>query len=91
VATFEDMPTKAQREAALRERFGDLLTVSDLVNVLRYPSVGAVNKARSRGQLPLMLVQMPPRRGWFATVEAVAELLCELDAGRRQGNSAPQK
>ena len=80
---FVDMLSKAEREALLRERYGDVLTTSDLAAVLRYPSVGAVNKARSRGLLPLTLVQMPPRRGWFATVEAVAELLYELEAGRR--------
>jgi hypothetical protein len=73
------MVTQAQREAALRERFGDVLTLSDLAIVLRYPSVGAIRKARWRGQLPVPLVQMPPRRGWFATAESVAELLCILE------------
>ena len=76
------MPTKSERETSLRKRFGDVLTLSDLVAVLRYPSVGAVRKARARGQLPLALVQMPPRRGWFTTAEAVAELLCALEDGR---------
>lgn len=75
------MATKAEHEVALRERFGDVLTLSDLASVLRYPSTGAIRKARARGQLPLQLVQMPPRRGWFATVEAVAELLCNLEDG----------
>jgi hypothetical protein len=73
------MATKAERAAALRDRFGDLLTLSDLALVFRYPSVGAIRKARSRGQLPVPLVQMAPRRGWFATAEAVAELLCSLE------------
>lgn len=73
------MTTKAEREVTLRDRFGDVLTLSDLAIVLRYPSTGAIRKARARGQLPLQLVQMPPRRGWFATVEAVAELLCNLE------------
>lgn len=82
--TGDDMMTRAEREAALRERFGDLLTLSDLAIVLRYPSVGAIRKARSRGQLPIHLVQMPPRRGWFATAGAVAELLCLLESEGRQ-------
>jgi hypothetical protein len=81
--TSDDMATKAEREATLRERFGDVLTLSELAAVLRYPSVGAIRKARSRGQLPVAVVQMPPRRGWFATAEAVAELLCALEDGRR--------
>lgn len=78
------MTTKAEHEAALRERFGDVLTLPDLASVLRYPSTGAIRKARVRGQLPLQLVQMPPRRGWFATAEAVAELLCNLENGTRR-------
>lgn len=77
------MKMQAEYETTLRERFGDVLTLSDLAVVLRYPSVGAIRKARSRGQLPVRLVKMPPRRGWFATVEGVAQLLCSLD-GERQ-------
>lgn len=78
------MKTRAEREAALRQRFGDLLTLSDLAIVLRYPSVGAIRKARSLGQLPIALLRMPPRRGWFATASAVAELLCLLESGGHQ-------
>ncbi|KJV34750.1 hypothetical protein VI08_09135 [Luteibacter yeojuensis] len=74
------MRTRDEREADLRTRYGDVLTMSDLATVLRYPSLGAIKKAHSRRQLPLVLVQMPPRRGWFATVDAVAELLSSLDA-----------
>lgn len=76
------MLTKAERAAALRDRFGDLLTLSDLAIVLRYPSIWAIRKARARGQLPVPLIQMPPRRQWFATAEAVAELLCALERGQ---------
>lgn len=84
--TFSDMMTKTEREVALRKRFGDVLTLSDLATVLRYPSAGAVRKARSRAQLPVALVQMPPRRGWFATVESVAELLCALEDERHHAD-----
>ena len=80
------MLTKSEREAALRERFGDVLTLADLAVILRYPSVGAIRKARSRGQLPLALARMRPRRGWFATAEAVADLLCSLDGERHSAS-----
>ncbi len=64
----------------LVHRYGQLLTLTDLTEVLRYPSVQALRKARIRGRLPLELVQFPNRRGWFATARAVAELLERLDA-----------
>jgi hypothetical protein len=73
------MKNQAEREELLRKRYGELLTLRDLAVVLRYPSLAAIRKARSRGRLPLKLVQLPPRRGWFATPKAVAELLDALD------------
>ncbi len=78
--TSSDLSRLANRERALRERYGNLLTLNDLACVLRYPSVHAIRKAHSRGRLPLPLVKMPPRRGWFATPLAVAELLESLDS-----------
>lgn len=73
------MLTKSERMAALREQFGELLTVAELAQVLKYPSVGAIYKARFRDKLPILLVQMPPRKRLYATVDAVAELLCHLE------------
>lgn len=73
------MLTKSERVAVLRQRYGELLTLAELAPLLRYPSVGALHKARHRNKLPLPLVQMPPRKRWYATVDAVAELLCRLE------------
>ena len=50
------MLTKSERAAALRQRFGELLTLAELAQVLKYPSVGALRKARFRNKLPLPLV-----------------------------------
>jgi hypothetical protein len=75
------MLTKSERAAALRQRYGELLTLAELAQLLKYPSVGALHKARFRNKLPLQLVQMPPRKRWYATVDAVAELLCCLEQG----------
>lgn len=82
------MATQAERESDLRTRFGDVLTLTDLASVLRYVSVGAIRKARSRGQLPVQLIKMQGRRGWFATSEAVAEYLCALEDARKQTNKS---
>lgn len=73
------MLTKSERAAALRQRYGELLTLGELAQLLKYPSVGALHKARFRNTLPLPLVQMPPRKRWYATVDAVAELLYRLE------------
>ena len=70
------------REEQLVHRYGQLLTLSDLTDVLRYPSVQALRKARIRGQLPIELVKFPNRRGWFATARAVAALLEQVDTTR---------
>ncbi len=68
------------RELALRERYGELLTLADIAEVFRYPSEQAVRRAHSRGLLPVELVRFPGRRrGWFATARTVAALLDELD------------
>lgn len=83
------MATKAERERTLRERFGEVLTLSDLAAVLRYPSVSAIRKAKSRGRLPIALVQMPPRRGWYATAGSVAEFLCALDESQSHASKNP--
>jgi len=89
--TTSDMVTKAERERSLRERFGEVLTLSDLAIVLRYPSVSAIRKAKSRGRLPIALVQMPPRRGWFATAGSVAELLCTLEDSQPHTSKNPSR
>lgn len=66
-------------EASLRERFGDLLTLPDVAAVLRYRSVGALRKANKKGLLPVRLIEMPPRRGLYVTVHAMAQLLHRLE------------
>lgn len=65
----------ADFEASLRARFGDLLTLADVAQVLRYPSLQAAQKARLRGALPIPMKRIDGRRGWYATARAVAVFL----------------
>lgn len=66
-------------EESLVSRYGPLLTLADVSEVLRYPSVQAVQKARLRGSLPVKMFRLPPRRGWFVSSQSVAEFLAAMD------------
>lgn len=73
-------PAPSEREQELSHRYGEILTLADIAKVLRFPSTQAVLKARGRGRLPIQLVKLPNRRGWFATARSVAKLLDNLDS-----------
>lgn len=60
-------------------RYGPLLTIADVTEVLRYPSVQAVQKARLRGSLPIKMFRMPPRRGWFVSSHTLAVFLAAVE------------
>ena len=65
-------------ERRLRERYGELLTVNDLVAVFRYSSAHAVRRAHKLGTLPVELHRFDGQRRWFATVTSVATALEKL-------------
>lgn len=67
------------RVQTLRGSFGELMTPKDLAKILHYPSEQAVIKAHERGSLPVPLVKIEGRRGWYVTVIAVAECLSSID------------
>lgn len=69
-----------ERAAELRAQYGEWLTLADLAPLLRYPTVGAIRKARLRGQLPIPVFQIAHRRGWFAKPRDVAEFLETIGA-----------
>ncbi len=66
-------------EARLRLQYGNLLSLRDIAQELCYPSIAAARKAMYRGTLPVPVVQLPPRRAWFASARAVAEVLDRVD------------
>lgn len=79
---------QAAHEASLQSRFGALLTLTDLVIVLRYPSLRSVQMARARGQLPFPTTYLAARRQWFATAHNVAEFLARLDGDNATGTES---
>ena len=84
--THQHLGIDQTRESALKARYGELLSLADLADALRYPSVQAIQKARLRGALRLPMFQIPGRRGWLATARAVAVYLENLDAGSDLSN-----
>jgi len=67
------------REQLLIERYGEILTLAEVAQVMRYPSAAALRKARARHRLPFELFKLPNRRGWFVTARTLASALSKMD------------
>lgn len=72
---FEQNQLEDSRTARLLSRYGELMTLDELAEVLKYPSRQALLDAHRRELLPVTLVKMPKRRALFAPTCAVAEFL----------------
>lgn len=55
-----------------------LLSAAETARLLGYATTGALAKARQTGRLPVAMFQVPGRRGWFASTEAVRTWLESL-------------
>ena len=62
----------------LMEKYGPLLDREALVDVFRFPSVGAFDRFRQRGLLQLRLVRVPNRTGVFASAHDTAKHLVRM-------------
>lgn len=74
------------RLTAVREKYGELLSLEEVAEVLKYKTVSALRKAHSRGTLPVELKRFPNRRGWFATAQSITDCIDELENQKDQGN-----
>ena len=83
--------TECSREQEIRARYGEILTVGDLAEILKYPSAQALRKAHSRGRLPIKLLRFPNRKGYFATAKMVAEVLDSLEREPSQNEDDAMK
>jgi len=71
---------------SLTQRYGQLLTLEEVAEVLRYPSAQAARKAHNRGQLPIRMFRIGPRRGLFASAGALADYLSRLEESVNGGS-----
>jgi|GEM_PF-6035182 len=61
--------------AHLVARYGLVLDGHALVEVLRYPSLSALERSMQRGQLRLNTLKLPNRRGVFVHAQELAQYL----------------
>jgi len=71
-------PASTGRVHVIRERYGELLSIEELADLYKFPSVEAVKKAHSRGKLVVALYKIPGRPGLFAKADEVARSIDEL-------------
>lgn len=64
-----------RRVQAIESQYGQLLSLSEVAEVLKYRTVGAVRKAHARGWLPIPLYRFDDRKGLFAKANELAEAL----------------
>lgn len=58
--------------------YGELLTLEEVANILRYPTSAAFRKAISRGQCPFRIISVEKRRGRFVKTSDLVEYLQSL-------------
>jgi hypothetical protein len=64
---------RAERLNAIRNRYGEILSLDQVAEFYRYPSIPSVRKAHQRGTLPVALHRFPGKAGFFAKATDVAE------------------
>lgn len=66
------------RIEAIRDKYGELLTLENVAELFKYNTVGAVRKACNRGTLPINLYKFPNKAGLFAKAEEAAKAIEEM-------------
>lgn len=79
-----------RRVRAIESQYGQLLSLDEVAEVLKYRTVSAVRKAHSRGRLPIRLYRFDDRKGFFAKANEVAEAL-ELLGSSQPVPTSPTK
>lgn len=75
VTTAENTVQKASTCEILESRYGLLMSLKDIAEVLKYPTVDSVRKALSRKTLELPITRLPNRREIFIRTNEVAGYL----------------
>lgn len=62
----------------IRGRYGELLNLNEVAEVLKYKSAGSVRKALSRKTLPVKLYRFPNKAGWYAKSTEISECIKDM-------------
>lgn len=67
-----------ERVLAIRNKYGELLSLEEIADVFKYKTVEAVRKAHSRGTLPIALYRFPKKSGYYGRADDVAKSIDEM-------------
>lgn len=68
----------SERLHTLLARHGELMAGGDLIQLFKFGSDRAFRRAATAGRLPVAVVRVPGRPGWFARTRDVATWLDSL-------------
>lgn len=73
--TSKTLPVVPSMRESLIATYGPILDSKALCKILCFPSVAALNAAKTRGRLPFRVVELEGRRGVFARTLDIANYL----------------
>jgi hypothetical protein len=85
---MSEIEVSASRKERLFRQYGELVSADELARLLKFPTADALRKAHERGQLPIRMIRMPGRRGFFASTLAVARFIDDCEAAQHTTTSA---
>ncbi|MAH06602.1 MAG: hypothetical protein CL561_13690 [Alphaproteobacteria bacterium] len=63
----------------IMQKYGPLLSLEEIRDVLKYKTEEAVKKAYYKGTLPIKLVKIEGRAGLFCSAQAIADYIDQVD------------
>lgn len=63
----------------IMQKYGPLLSLEEIRDVLKYKTEEAVKKAYYKGTLPIKLVKIEGRAGLFCSAQAMADYIDQVD------------
>lgn len=75
----------------LLDQYGPIIGGKDLYQALGFRSYAAFRLANEQMKTPILVYQLPGRRGWFARTDDLAKWLINLGKSESRENANPDK